>query len=71
MICVCAEKGERAQQSYPVTSQSVQLLRGDVSVPARQDVGLITLQWTCDENISITIVINVLALVLLGARNTY
>lgn len=52
-LCVCAEKGERHQQSYSVTSQSVQLLNGDAAVPARQDVGLLSLQWTCDENISI------------------
>lgn len=54
MICVCTGESERDQQSYPVTTQSLQLLSGDVTVPSRQDVGLITLQWMCDENISIT-----------------
>lgn len=54
VICVCTEKGEGHQQSYPVTTQSVQLLSGDATVPARQDVWLITLQWTCEENMSVT-----------------
>lgn len=65
MICVCAQKKVRDMSrviQLPPSQSSY-----SASVPARQDAGLITSQWTCDENITSPIFINVLAHVLLGA----